>query len=449
MPVTPPEQRKQMDIVSVGGSGTMSRKDSIESLKYNSPSPAQRVFSIDSNEKAIINKTVDNELFTRTEKALQVQQLEARAASKNSTGFRNFFSGRSSPLSCCAPSDKKLAAGSEANVLLPGEVPSGAAVYTAPSIEGDGEDGGLSAVSSRGNSLLPPVEGKVPFNKDLDGMSLDSETEEGHEKGTDKVDKDKSAGVAVAGTSSEGGGEKVGAVQATSIVGMFKAPPPKVDPKQVAGKNMLMAMGSKLEQVQSTSKRTGGRKKSAGCQTSPTRAGSSICIPGLVESPDSMAFDRLVDYDGAERKYFIYLVSDGQNAVFRKDCIGRLVLPPKGQHLTLSDLRSQLLKSDDEELRAMVRANKQFRFVTETYRFVAQNESMAPIDDVYPTQGIFIKFTEGANVPDHFKSPSPHPPAGSRRAGSTMPTFLNPATGNGKGRPKSSQSRLGMSKKGQ
>lgn len=95
--------------------------------------------------------------------------------------------------------------------------------------------------------------------------------------------------------------------------------------------------------------------------------------------------------DPSERRYFIYLVSES-SPYFRKNCIGKITLPAKSS-LTLSELRDYLLKTDDTSLREILRRNKSFRFLTETYRFVAQNESIAPIDQVYPTKGIFIKLS--------------------------------------------------------
>ncbi|XP_053203268.1 uncharacterized protein LOC128387969 [Panonychus citri] len=92
-----------------------------------------------------------------------------------------------------------------------------------------------------------------------------------------------------------------------------------------------------------------------------------------------------------ERKYFIYLVSDA-NPYFRKNCIGKITLPTKSA-LTLSQLRDMLMKAEDSSLKDILKKNRSFRFLTETYRFVAQNEAIAPIDQVYPTQGIFIKLS--------------------------------------------------------
>lgn len=91
-----------------------------------------------------------------------------------------------------------------------------------------------------------------------------------------------------------------------------------------------------------------------------------------------------------DKKYFIYIVSDSNNPFYKKTCIGKVVLPPEANP-TLADLRSQILKFGDETVRETLRKNKSFRFLSETYRFVAQNEAIASVNEVYPTQGIFIK----------------------------------------------------------
>lgn len=75
-------------------------------------------------------------------------------------------------------------------------------------------------------------------------------------------------------------------------------------------------------------------------QTSPF--GSVVNIPGLVGSPDLRESELDLD-DFNERKYFIYLVSDGTNSFYNKNCIGRVVLPPRTRHMTLSDLRDSLV----------------------------------------------------------------------------------------------------------
>lgn len=167
---------------------------------------------------------------------------------------------------------------------------------------------------------------------------------------------------------------------------------------------------------QSTFKRTGGRQNSAGVQTSPTHTGSvtSISIPGLVETPDPPPESFYQTPEPRERAYFVYLISDSTGSNFRKDCIGRVQLPHGMKQVTLADLRAMMSRSDDATLRGMLRNNKSFRFVTETYKFVAQNEQAAEIDEVYGQQGIFVKFMEGSDVKLTLREGGPSPALSTR-----------------------------------
>lgn len=81
-----------------------------------------------------------------------------------------------------------------------------------------------------------------------------------------------------------------------------------------------------------------------------------------------------------ERKYFIYLISDTSNPYYKKDCIGKILLPARGQ-LTLAELRDQLFKQSEDSVKTILKKGKNFRFLTETYRFVAQNESIASVKE--------------------------------------------------------------------
>lgn len=92
-----------------------------------------------------------------------------------------------------------------------------------------------------------------------------------------------------------------------------------------------------------------------------------------------------------ERKYFIYLITES-NPYFIKNCIGKINLSSR-QTLKLSELRELLLKAEDPNIHNILKKHRSFRFLTETYRFVSQNESLTSIDQIYPTQGIFIKLT--------------------------------------------------------
>lgn len=155
------------------------------------------------------------------------------------------------------------------------------------------------------------------------------------------------------------------------------------------------------EGKQSTFKRTGGRCNSAGTQTSPT--GSTISIPGLVETPEpnmDAVFERQANHE-PDKDFFVYLISDTSGSSnFRKDCIGRVSLPADKKQVSLSDLRNSLLKAEDVTLRNVLKNNKSFRFVTETYRFVAQPEQTASVNDVYSNLGVYVKLEGAAVNPD-------------------------------------------------
>lgn len=81
-----------------------------------------------------------------------------------------------------------------------------------------------------------------------------------------------------------------------------------------------------------------------------------------------------------ERKYFIYLISDTSNPYYKKDCIGKISLPARGQ-LTLAELREQLFKQSEDNVKTILKKGKGVRFLTETYRFVSQNESIATVKE--------------------------------------------------------------------
>lgn len=263
-------------------------------------------------------------------------------------------------------------------------------------------------------SLPLPVEGQVPFHGDVDMMSGDSDSDEEDEKkrvsgnGGDSgfVDgqqqQERSVTPDLINTKGSAKDEKPSRAMTTfsSITsGRISSA------KNMAG-NIFGAAKKLTESSQSTYKRTGGRCKSAGVQTEGG-SGSTINIPGLVDSPDSGGDIYLEMADPEERKYFVYLVSDSSSSYFKKDCIGRLRLPNSSNNWTLFQLRNHLLKSDDEVLRSILKANKSFRFVTETYRFVAQNEAVAAVEEVYSNQGIFIKFGEGSSFPQEVKHMAP------------------------------------------
>lgn len=96
----------------------------------------------------------------------------------------------------------------------------------------------------------------------------------------------------------------------------------------------------------------------------------------------SSAFSSFYDPESEqqERKYFIYLISDTANPYYKKDCIGKILLPARGL-LTLAELRDQLFKQSEDNVKTILKKGKNFRFLTETYRFVAQNESIASVKE--------------------------------------------------------------------
>lgn len=87
------------------------------------------------------------------------------------------------------------------------------------------------------------------------------------------------------------------------------------------------------------------------------------------------------------RKYFVYIVHDG-HLTAKKECIARIELPAK-RRITLADLRQLIANSPDISLSSLKR--NRFKFVTETYRLLNEDEDAAVLHQVYPTQGVFLK----------------------------------------------------------
>lgn len=87
------------------------------------------------------------------------------------------------------------------------------------------------------------------------------------------------------------------------------------------------------------------------------------------------------------RKYFVYIVHDG-HLTARKECIARIEMPAK-RRITLADLRQLIANSPDISLSSLKR--NRFKFVTETYRLLNEDEDAAVLHQVYPTQGVFLK----------------------------------------------------------
>uniref|UniRef100_T1K987 MYND-type domain-containing protein n=2 Tax=Tetranychus urticae TaxID=32264 RepID=T1K987_TETUR len=168
-----------------------------------------------------------------------------------------------------------------------------------------------------------------------------------------------------------------------------------------------LAVGRDLQNIGSrvVAKLRNDRKTSVSIQTSPTIWFGTVDLksdPTIAWEPHPVYSEPFSpNHDSrAERKYFIYLVTDA-SPYFRKNCIGKISLPARSA-LTLSQLRDILMKAEDSSLKDVLKKNRSFRFLTETYRFVAQNEAIAPIDQVYPTQGIFIKLS----APDYSIMPT-------------------------------------------
>lgn len=138
---------------------------------------------------------------------------------------------------------------------------------------------------------------------------------------------------------------------------------------------------------------------STAVQTSPHRSWSNI--PGAIDDDESFFDERRVKLrDDTERKYFLYIIKD-VNPFTRKECVGRVTLPAR-QRMTLEQLRNFLMQSDDETIRSC--AKRRFKFLSESYRLVVMNETCTPVDQVYQTQGIFIKFSAGESLPYGYRS---------------------------------------------
>lgn len=92
-----------------------------------------------------------------------------------------------------------------------------------------------------------------------------------------------------------------------------------------------------------------------------------------------------------DHKFYIYKVRD-VNMVPKKECLGRVFIPQrnlKKNPLTLEELRRLIRQSSDEMLQDA--AKQRFRYLSETYHLVAGDESFTPVDQLYPTKGVFIK----------------------------------------------------------
>lgn len=97
-----------------------------------------------------------------------------------------------------------------------------------------------------------------------------------------------------------------------------------------------------------------------------------------------------------DRKYYIYKVRD-VNMIPKKECVGKVVVPAGtsktnrklGGGVTLEELRQLIRHSEDEALQDA--AKNRFRYLSESYHLVALDEAFTSVDQLYPSQGVFIK----------------------------------------------------------
>lgn len=115
------------------------------------------------------------------------------------------------------------------------------------------------------------------------------------------------------------------------------------------------------------------------------------------EEADSPDLSYTLRGDGDEdRKYYIYKVRD-VNMIPKKECVGKVVVPAGtsktnrkiGGGVTLEELRQLIRQSEDEALQDA--AKQRFRYLSESYHLVALDEAFTSVDQLYPSQGVFIK----------------------------------------------------------
>ena len=138
-------------------------------------------------------------------------------------------------------------------------------------------------------------------------------------------------------------------------------------------------------------------KQTSGMQTSPGQMSPGQWTKIQEEIPQNEKEDQDDDDDAADRysinfnlqekKYFIYQIKES-NFVCQKECVGNITVPVD-QRLTLHQLRSLMLLSSDESVR--MAAKRRFKYLAEFYKLIVSPEQNTVVDDVYPTQGIFIK----------------------------------------------------------
>lgn len=144
-------------------------------------------------------------------------------------------------------------------------------------------------------------------------------------------------------------------------------------------------MISHVDHKQSPERLSSPHWENTAVQTSPNIGMSWTNIPGAIEfEEDERTYS--LDYND-EKKYFIYMIKD-VNPVPKKECVGRITLPAR-RKVTLEQLRNLLLHSNDETIRSA--AKHKFKYLSESYRLVVMPEKNTAVDQIYQTQGIFIK----------------------------------------------------------
>lgn len=118
----------------------------------------QQIYSIDGDKRG----TSQEELFRKSSQARDIEAQKQRQK-------RGFF-WRICTSSCCKAGYRPEDSAAARNLAGgPGE----AATYQGPNIEGEGAGRAAGGRMRQRDSLLPPVEGQVPFHKDIDAISDD------------------------------------------------------------------------------------------------------------------------------------------------------------------------------------------------------------------------------------------------------------------------------------
>lgn len=123
----------------------------------------------------------------------------------------------------------------------------------------------------------------------------------------------------------------------------------------------------------------------------------STFVPTDEEEEEASGFSSDQTYslrgdDNEDQRYFIYKIKD-INLIPKKECVGKIIVPKemlnKQRNITLEEFRKLIRQSSDEMLREAAR--QRFKYLAESYHLVASSESDTPVNQIYPTQGVFIK----------------------------------------------------------